>query len=71
VYAGEGTKVSGFVAVQRIRDEERAKNRPPAGVIDAVAEQKLTGGYTAKQRRNVCETCFQAKSLSGRCSCPE
>jgi hypothetical protein len=71
MYAGEGTKVSNFVAVQRARDEARKKNRPPAGIIDAQAEFKLYGGYKAKQRKNKCETCFQVKSLNGTCSCPE
>lgn len=71
MYAGEGTKVSKFVAVQRERDEARKKNRPPAGVIDAIAEQKLYGGYKAKQRKEKCKTCFQVKSLNGTCSCPE
>ena len=71
MYHGEGTKVSGFVAEQRNRDEERKKNRPPAGVIDAQAEFKLYGGYRAMQRKERCETCFQVKSLTGTCSCPE
>jgi len=71
MYKGEGTKVSKFVAEQRLRDELRKKHQPPGWLLDQIADEKLNGKYTAQQRSNKCDRCFQVKSLNGTCGCPE
>lgn len=43
---------------------------PSSAVLDAMAEQKLTGGFDTK-RRNLCVRCNQYKSANGTCACDE
>lgn len=50
-----------------VRQERRPM--PPQWVLDRAADEKLYGGYTAKQRKNVCPDCFEVRSLNGTCSC--
>lgn len=53
--------------------DERAK--PPAWLLDKIADEKLTGGYkryTGKGRNrksNMCERCYTVKSVNGTCGC--
>lgn len=68
MYKGEGTKTSGFVAVQRQRDEARKGHQPPGWLLDKIADEKHTGGYS-KSRDGQCDRCFQVKSRNGACGC--
>lgn len=42
----------------------------PGWVLDKIATEKLTGGYSAK-RNPMCPTCQVRKSNSGACFCTE
>jgi hypothetical protein len=72
VYSGEGTKVSKFVAVQRLRDEARKKNGGH-GPSDDEVEAKLFAGFKIRIGgvNNQCDRCFQLMSKNGKCGCPE
>jgi hypothetical protein len=63
----------------QIRDEEnrfswcitRGKRQPPpGGIIDAMAEHKLTGGFSV-HKDNLCPDCKEYRSVNGACACPE
>lgn len=41
---------------------------PPASVLDRIAEESLTAGYSRK-RNPICETCGVMRSRSGGCFC--
>lgn len=42
--------------------------RPPLGDLDKAADRKLTGGFSTR-RKNICGTCFTARSKNGVCEC--
>lgn len=41
---------------------------PPPEVLDAIADEKLHGGWTG-ERHAQCDRCWQARSASGACGC--
>ena len=41
---------------------------PPASVLDAIAEQSLTGGYS-RRKNAICDGCGAMKTARGRCFC--
>lgn len=43
---------------------------PPASVLDALAEQSLTAGYSRK-RNAICGGCGTMKTAKGRCFCDD
>lgn len=49
-----------------LRVDSRAMRISPA-MLDKIADEKLTAGYTSKNKR--CEVCYEKKSLSGDCYC--
>lgn len=72
MYSGEGTKVSGFVAKQRLLDEARRKNGGH-GPSDDEVEARLFSGFKLRVNgeNNQCDRCFQLRSKNGACGCPE
>lgn len=44
------------------------RNKVPGHVLDALAEQKLMGGYTRK-RNPLCPDCNTRKAVNGTCFC--
>ena len=41
---------------------------PPQGVLDKIAERSITAGFSVK-RANLCNDCFQYRSVNGECGC--
>jgi hypothetical protein len=44
---------------------------PPSWVRDKIADEAFAPGYKGAQRsrKNQCEVCFTAKSITGTCGC--
>jgi hypothetical protein len=51
--------------------EKRPGGSPPNWLLDLLADEAFAPGYKGAQRsrKNQCEVCFTAKSITGTCGC--
>lgn len=66
-YKAQAIKMTSIIAINQLKSFPGG-SQPPQGVLDAQADQIISGGYS-KKRNPICSSCFTARANNGSCGC--